>query len=418
MPISEGVQSRIVYKAYSSGSITANSEPNTATDPGTSGGQVLRRVSSSLNLVKDSYQSEEIRTDRQIADFRHGLRRVEGSISGELSPGTQFELLVAAHRDSAVSSLSLSNTQFTSVTSDNSTSAFVFTAGDPVTSGLRVGDIIRFGTLAETANNDRNFVIRSFGGTSNRTVTVSPAPTTDAVADTTFTVTRPGKTTIVPASSFTARKFGIEEYREDLDLSRLFTECRVSGYSMSLPATGLSTVEIPFMGRNAVSLSAGSAPYFTAPTAATTTSACASANGLILSPDAGSSPLGIVTGIDIALDLEAEMQAVINQNIAPEIFLGRANVTGTVSAFVEDFALFNAFLNESELQLIVRVDSGSAANADAICIYLPRVKLGGADMPLSGANGQTISLPFQALRYTGSAAGRDTTTIRIHDTAA
>jgi hypothetical protein len=64
------------------------------------------------------------------------------------------------------------------------------------------------------------------------------------------------------------------------------------------------------------------------------------------------------------------------------------------------------------------VDSGSAANADAICIYLPRVKLGGADMPLSGANGQTISLPFQALRYTGSAAGRDTTTIRIHDTAA
>jgi hypothetical protein len=88
MPISEGVQSRIVYKAYSSGSITANSEPDTATDPGTSGGQVLRRVSSSLNLVKDSYQSEEIRTDRQITDFRHGLRRVEGSISGELSPRT------------------------------------------------------------------------------------------------------------------------------------------------------------------------------------------------------------------------------------------------------------------------------------------------------------------------------------------
>ncbi len=418
MPISEGVQSRLVYKAYSSGAITANSEPNTATDPGASGGQVLRRVSSSLNLVKDAYQSEEIRTDRQIADFRHGLRRVEGSISGNLSPSSYFELLVAAHRDSAVSALSLSNTQFTSVTSDNSASTFVFTAGDPVTSGLRVGDIIRFTNLAATANNNQNFVIRSFGGTSNRTVTVSPAPTTDAVADTSFNLSRPGKTTIVPASGFTARKFGIEEYREDLDLSRLFTECRVSGYSMSLPATGLSTVEIPIMGRNAVSLSGGSAPYFTAPTAATSTSACASANGLILSPDAGSSPLGIVTGIDIALDLEAEMQAVINQNIAPEIFLGRANVTGTVSAFVEDFALFNAFLNESELQLIVRVDSGSAANAEAICIYLPRVKLGGADMPLSGANGQTISLPFQALRYTGAVAGRDTTTIRIHDTAA
>jgi hypothetical protein len=89
-----------------------------------------------------------------------------------------------------------------------------------------------------------------------------------------------------------------------------------------------------------------------------------------------------------------------------------------VTAFLEDFALFDAFNAESELQLIVRVDSGSAANADAICIYLPRVKFGGADMPLSGAGGQTITLPFQALRYTGAVAGRDTTTIRIHDTAA
>lgn len=418
MALAEGIQARVAYKAYSSGSITANSEPSTSTDPGASGGQILRRVSASLNLVKDAYQSEEIRTDRQIADYRHGLRRVEGSISGELSPLTYFDLMVAAHRDTAVSALSLGNANFTSVTSDGSASTFVFSAGDPVTSGLRVGDIIRFSSLATAANNDRNFVIRAFGGTSNRTVTVHPAPTTDAVADSSFSLSRPGKTTIVPASSFVSRKYGFEVYYEDLDQARLFTECRVAGYSLSLPATGLSTIEVPIMGRNVATFSSGSAPYFTSPSAATTTTACASANGLILSPDAGTSPLAVVTGLDISLDLGPEMGAVINQSIAPEIFLGRANVTGTVTAFLEDFALFDAFNAESELQLIVRVDSGSAANADAICIYLPRVKFGGADMPLSGAGGQTITLPFQALRYTGAVAGRDTTTIRIHDTAA
>lgn len=418
MPLAEGIQARIAYKAYSSGAITANSEPDTSTDPGTSGGQILRRVSTSLNLVKDSYQSEEIRTDRQIVDFRHGLRRVEGSISGELSPNTYFELITAAHRGSSTASITDGNAEFTSVTSNNSTSRFIFTGGDPVSEGYRVGDIIRFTNLATAANNSVNFTIREFSGTSNREVIVHPAPTTDAVADSSFSVTRPGKTTIIPASSFTSRKFGFEIYYEDLDLAKLFTECRISGYRMSLPATGLSTIEIPVMGRNATSFATGSSPYFSAPTAATSTGICAAANGVVLSPDAGTSPLGIVTAVDISLDLGATMDAVISQNIAPEIFLGRANVTGNLTMFVEDFAMFTAFRNESELQLFVKVDASSASNADAISLYLPRIKFSGADMPLTGAAGQTVTLPFQALRYTGSAAGRDTTTIKIHDTAA
>lgn len=418
MPLAQGLQASIRYKAYSSGAITANSEPSTSTDPGTSGGQVLRRVSSSLNLVKDAYQSEEIRTDRQIADFRHGLRRVEGSISGELSPSTYFELLTAAHQGTAVSSITDGNAEFTSVTSDNTNSRFVFAGGDPVSEGYRIGDIIRFTNLATSANNSVNFIIRGIGGTSNRTIDVYPAPITDATPDSSFSVTRPGKTTIIPASSFTSRKFGVEQYFEDLDLSKLFTECRVSGYRLSLPATGLSTIEIMMMGRNAVSFAAGASPYFTAPTAATTTGICAAANGLIATPGFGSAPLGIVTALDISLDLGATMDAVINQNIAPEIFLNRANVTGTVTMFVEDLAMFDAFRNENEVQLFVRTDASSVAGGDAISIYIPRLKFSGADMPLTGAAGQTITLPFQALRYTGSAAGFDTTTIKIHDTAA
>jgi len=50
--------------------------------------QYLRRVTSSLNVTKETYQSNEMRADRQIADMRHGVQSVDGSISGELSPGT------------------------------------------------------------------------------------------------------------------------------------------------------------------------------------------------------------------------------------------------------------------------------------------------------------------------------------------
>ena len=57
--------------------------------------QLLRRVTSTVDLSKDTYSSNEIRPDMQVADFRHGVRRVKGSISGELSPKTYSDQLSA-----------------------------------------------------------------------------------------------------------------------------------------------------------------------------------------------------------------------------------------------------------------------------------------------------------------------------------
>ena len=53
------------------------------TPAGAADGKQLRRVTADFNLVKDAYESNEIRTDRQMADFRHGVRSAEGTLSGE-----------------------------------------------------------------------------------------------------------------------------------------------------------------------------------------------------------------------------------------------------------------------------------------------------------------------------------------------
>lgn len=45
----------------------------------------IRHTGTSLGLSKEALQSEEIRNDRQIADFRHGARQVAGDMSIELS---------------------------------------------------------------------------------------------------------------------------------------------------------------------------------------------------------------------------------------------------------------------------------------------------------------------------------------------
>lgn len=414
MSLAEGVQGSVRYKPYATGVITSNAQAVSSSDPGTSGGTILRRVSSSLKLAKDTYQSAEIRTDRQIQDYRHGIKRVTGSISGEFSPATYFELIEAACRGTKTSAVTGGPTQFTSVSANNGASTFTFAAGNPVTQGFRVGDIIRFTGMVDTDNNSKNFIILSFGGVTNRTVTVYPAPDTQTV-DTSFTVASVGKSIFVPSSNFVSRKFAFEIYNSDVDLTRLFTECRIAGFTAQLPATGLATMEIPVMGRDMETYSAGNAPFFTAPGAATTTGIFAAVNGLLR---VGGATVGVVTGLNVQMDLSPSSDAVVGQNFVPEIFLGRANVTGQVTAFFEDLTMLNYFKNETEVAILAYLTATSALNSPAVTIYLPRVKFGDGNVSDSGEGGQAITLPFQALKADGTVAGDEATTIRIADTEA
>jgi hypothetical protein len=414
MPIAEGVATRVAYKFYSSGDIASTTEPNTATDPGASSAVVMRRVGSTLDLTKQTYESAEIRVDRQVQDFRHGMRSVGGALSGEISPGTWFPFIEAACRGSGVAPLALSNTELTSAAADNALSTITFAGGDPVALGLGVGDVIRLTNMTAAGNNSTNFTILSFGGTSNRTLTVTPAPTTQA-ADTTFNLSRPGRTIIVPQTGHVRRKLAVEHYAEDLDIARLFTECRVSGFRMGLPATGMATIECPIVGRNMQVLSGASAPYFTSPTAANTQGITAAVNGVLR---VSGVVVGVVTGIEIAAEMAASMPAVVGQNITPDILLGRFRVTGQVTALFEDATLLNAFLNETDVDILARLDATSAAATNALTIHLPRVKFGGGSIPATGEGEQIVTLPFQALLPTSPAAGVANSTIRIHDTAA
>ena len=86
MPIASGINKIVSYKKETTFGVL----------PSASGAQTIRRVSSSFNLAKETYQSEEIRTDYQLADFRHGVRSVEGDVSGELSAGTYSDFLASA----------------------------------------------------------------------------------------------------------------------------------------------------------------------------------------------------------------------------------------------------------------------------------------------------------------------------------
>ncbi len=415
MPLAEGISALVSYKFYASGAMASNSEPALASEPGASGAQRLRRVGCTLDLTKQTFESAEFRADRQIGDFRHGSRTVAGEISGELSPSTFRDFFQALFRGTWVlPPAAITNTQATSLLPDNSTSTLTFGSGDMNALGVRVGSILRVTSGLAAGNLNMNFLVTGMSGTQGRTVAVYPAPPTTQTAQTTFSVTVAGGRLSPPASAPVSRKLAVEVNHEDLDISRVFTELRINSGALSLPPNGNATVTFGMVGRNMQVLTGAAAPFFTSPTAETTTGIIAGANGLIM---VGGSVLGIVTGFDVNVELASESEPVIGQAFVPEIFLGRFRASGNMTMYFESATQMNLFLNETEVGILLYSTASSAANADAMTVFLPRVKFGGASLPAQGEGGQLMTMPFTALRHAGSAAtGIDSTTMQLVDT--
>jgi hypothetical protein len=421
MSLAEGVSARVAYKPYTTGVIDSNTQAVSSTDPGPTGGQVLRRVATTIKLAKDSYQATEIRSDRQVVDMRHGTRRVTGNVSGEFSPGTYFPLFEAGFRGTATDAQDtpLDQSTFTSVVANKTASTITFGSGDPVASGFRKGSIFSLAGVSATEFNGLQFVAVAFGGITNATITVAPAPPADMAAELTFTVNSPGKHLFIPSTGFARRKFGLEVFHEDIASARLYTECRVGGFNLGLPASGMSTIEFPFFGRDMELYDAvsplGVAPFFTAPAPETTAGIFAAVNGMLL---VGGSVVGVVTGLTLAMDLQSSSDAVVGQNFVPEVFQGTNAITGQMTAMLEDNTFIRNFLNEDEIEIFVSLATTNAPDAPTVTMLLPRVKFSDADVAVQGLGAQTLTIPFTALKYIGTASGVEQTTMQIFDSAA
>jgi hypothetical protein len=375
--------------------------------------KTLRRVSSSLSPGKDVYQSAEARVDQQLADMRHGTKRPGGGIEGELCNVAYDDLIEALLRGTWTTGTTTLAATYTTITAANtsgtpltagSIGTLTWTAGDPVAAGHRLGDVVRLTGAGFGANAGVNFRIISFGGASNRTITVTPSPTAVAAqAGTNFATV--GKKLLCGT---TTRSFTIEQSFPDVDVSELYTGMRVGSGSFRLPPNGMSSVSFGFMGQDQQVLDAANAPYFTAPVAIGT-------NGLFAGPQGslrlGGVEQGIVTGVDINVDLGLQSQPVVGRLTVPEIFYGTTRVSGNVSAFLQDKTLINQFLNESEIDLVTYMPAAMAAPEDFLCFNMQRIKLGGASKTVGAQGGVVATFPYTALL--ANATGADASTLVI-----
>jgi hypothetical protein len=381
--------------------------------PAAGAAQAMRRVTSSLDMTKDTYQSGEIRPDFQMADFRHGLRKVGGTINGELSAKTYVDFLAAVLKKDFVAGASVTGA---SLTIAGAAGAWTVTraAGSWLTDGVKVGDVVRLTAGAfNPANLDKNIQVTALNATVltgivlNASALVAQGPITAA------TLAVIGKKAFTPQSGHTDKSFSIEHWHPDVPSSEVFTGLKVSKMTFTLPATGMATVAVEFVGKDVVP---GVAQYFVNPTPVTVTGTMAAVNGVV---KVGNASGGTITSATIEITAAQSSEPGIGSNTADQASTGRVLVTGQVTAKFDSTGLRDAFYNETETSAYLAFTSDNSAASDFMAFSLSRLKLNGA----AKDDGEKIliqTIPFQALLDINGGAGKATemTTLSIQDSAA
>lgn len=400
MAIGSGVEKQVIYKKQSALGTKATA----------SSAQILRRTTSGIELKKNTFQSNEIRTDYQIADFRHGSKFVEGPLNCEISPGTYKDFMAAAVRKDFVAGSSIASLTLTTAGS-GPTYTITRSAGSWITDGVKVGDIVRVTAGLAAGNLNKNYLVASLTATVLTVYVLNGTSISaqSAIAACTLSVT--GKKTIVPQSSHTTDYFTIEQwYGSGVALSEQFYDCKVNTMDVTISASGMATCAFNFLGRN---VDLGTAAYFTSPSAATSSGVMAGANGLLL---VGGSAVGNVTGMNFTVNGNMTQEAVVGANSTPDIFAGSVLVSGQMTILLENDTYVQMFEDETEASVSMVLTASTSANSDFIGFTMPRIKVGGNSKD-DGQKGIVQTVPFTALLNPGTNNG-DVTTIMIQDSLA
>lgn len=189
----------------------------------------------------------------------------------------------------------------------------------------------------------------------------------------------------------TPKFFSIEDYAADIDQARLFTGMTVSSMGISLAPNQMVTTTFGMVGKDMTigavektqDAASGAAPFD------------AYSGDIAIGNVASSTASGIVTGLDFTLTNSFAPTFVIGDDSAPALEVGRAEVEGTLTAYFENAALINRFLDEVESELEVSVNDPTGTNA--YTFLFPRIKINSADVSVDGPTSRIISMSFVSL---------------------
>lgn len=400
--IAIGVRKRVSYKRETTWGVLA----------GATGATQLRRVTSTFNLVKEAYQSNEIRTDYQVADMRHGVRSVNGSLNGELSPKTYSDFMAAVVARDFTAGVTSGSASIT-IAAVGSGYTLTRAAGSFLTENFRVGTVVRLtGAGLNAANAGNNLLVTAVSALVLTVVGLSATPLVPEGPIATVTVTTAGKVTYVPTSGHTDVSYTVEEFYSDIAQNEVYSGLKVGSVAVSLPATGFATTDVSFVGKDLAQT--GTSAYFTTPTATGTEGLFAAVNGALI---VNGLPVALLTSLDFTINRTLENAMVVGSNSLADVFTGTIAVTGNFAAYFKDGTFRDYFNAEAEVSIVMALTTSTDKTADFVAFTLPRIKVGTSDKN-DQATGLSTTHSFTALLNSVTTGGLEATTIQITDSLA
>lgn len=189
----------------------------------------------------------------------------------------------------------------------------------------------------------------------------------------------------------TPKYFSIEDAANDIAQYRVFTGMSVSSMSVSIAPNQMVATTFSMIGKDMTISGTGK----TVDDATIAQPFDAYSGDVNIGNVGGATASAIVTSIDFSIDNAMAPTFVVGDDATPFLETGMATVEGTFTAYFEDAALINRFINETETALNVSVDDPTGSNA--YTFTFPKIKINGADVPVDGQTSRIITLPFVAL---------------------
>lgn len=192
----------------------------------------------------------------------------------------------------------------------------------------------------------------------------------------------------------TPKFLSMQDYAADIDQARLFTGLSVSTMGVSIAPNQMVTGTFGLVGKDmtisnteiAEDPNTGASPY-DAYSGDLSIGDWVTAGGTVLTPSA------IVTGLDFTVTNSFAPTFVVGSDTTPQLEYGMAEIEGTLTAYFEDLALIDRFLNETETALEAVVGDGT----NTLSFLFPRLKINSADVGVDSPTSRIINISFVAL---------------------
>ena len=361
--------------------ITYIKETTHGQTPGSPTMKVLRATSRNINPAKNTLESAEVRSHRQVQDFRHGFESVGGNLGFELAMEDYDDMIAGVLADAFAAGAS-SGTVTMDV--DDTAKTFTRSTGSFVTDGFEAGQYATFSGFSNSGNNG-TFFITDVTATVLTVLDPNDALTTETGGGD-EAVSVDGQVCKVGSTLDT---FTIERGLLDLGKYQVFRGVAINQLSLSIQPDSIVTATLDMLGMDSDDFVGTSLDG--TPTQPQNNSPFDAFTGEGIE---GGAVYSILTGINFSINNQRSVESRLFSSTSPDVFEGTAMITGDMTAYFEDETLFSKFKAETETSLAIKLDAPDGSNFHAI--YFPRIVYNAANMDPPQNGPIIVNFTFQA----------------------